>query len=106
MKGIKEDARQAWKVMHVEDVKVEPFPEVTVCDADRGKIKAFHDDPMVFILKVANLKVERVLIDTGRSSDIISLACLKNFKFPKNSFNDISHPLVVLEGVLSIHWAE
>ncbi|XP_021763987.1 uncharacterized protein LOC110728651 [Chenopodium quinoa] len=53
---------------------------------------------MVFILKVVNLKVGRVLIDTGSSSDIISLACLKILKFPEDAMKDISHPLVGFGG--------
>ncbi|XP_021727826.1 uncharacterized protein LOC110694940 [Chenopodium quinoa] len=84
--------------MHTEGVKVEPFPEVTVCELDRGLIKAPHNDLMVFILKVVNLKVGRVLIDIGSSSDIINLACLKNLKFQEDAIKDISHPLVGFGG--------
>ncbi|XP_021730704.1 uncharacterized protein LOC110697629 [Chenopodium quinoa] len=94
VKRIKQDAWNFENVMHIEGVKAEPFPEVTVCEADRGSIKAPHNDPMVFILKVSNLKVGRVLIDTGSLSDINSLACLKNLKFPEDALKDISHPLV------------
>ncbi|XP_021727195.1 uncharacterized protein LOC110694328 [Chenopodium quinoa] len=94
MKGIKQDIRQSAKLMHAENVKVEPFLEVTVCEANRGKIRTPHYDPMVFILKVANLKVRRVLIDTGSSSDIISLAYLKILKFSEDALKDISHSLV------------
>ncbi|XP_021740859.1 uncharacterized protein LOC110707158 [Chenopodium quinoa] len=98
MKGIKKDAWNFEKVMHTEGVKVEPFPEVTVCKADRGPIKAPHNDPMVFIFKVVNLKVGRVLIDTGSLFDTISLTSLKNLKFPEHALKDISHPLVEFGG--------
>ncbi|XP_021768042.1 uncharacterized protein LOC110732407 [Chenopodium quinoa] len=92
MNEIKQDACNFENVIHTEGVKVEPFPEVTVC------LKAPHNDPMVFILKVANLKAGRVLIDTGSSFDIINLACLKNLKFPKDALKDISHLLVGFGG--------
>ncbi|XP_021737346.1 uncharacterized protein LOC110703601 [Chenopodium quinoa] len=90
--------------MHTERVKAEPFPEVTVSEADRGEVKALHNDMMVFVLKIANLKIKRILIDTGSSSDIISLSCLKIFKFPEDDLKDVSHPLVWFGGTV-IHRA-
>ncbi|XP_021714876.1 uncharacterized protein LOC110682838 [Chenopodium quinoa] len=53
---------------------------------------------MVFIMKIANLKVGRILIDTGSSTDIISLAALKNLSFPEDALQDITHPLVGFRG--------
>ena len=57
-----------------------------------------HDDPMVVELKVANMKVRRILIDTGSSSDIVSLSCLKNLKYDEKSVEPVSHPLVGFGG--------
>ncbi|XP_021733280.1 uncharacterized protein LOC110700091 [Chenopodium quinoa] len=94
MKGIKQNAWNLGKVMQAYAVKKEPFPEVTVSEADRGEVKALHNDPMVFIMKINNLKVGRILIDTGSSSDIISLAALKNLKLPEDALKDITHPLL------------
>ena len=101
MKGIKQDARNLGKVMQMDSVKAEPFPEVIISEADRGEVKALHNDPMVFIMKIANLKVGRILIDTGSAADIISLAALKNLSFPEDALQDITHPLVGFGGMLS-----
>ncbi|XP_021743268.1 uncharacterized protein LOC110709365 [Chenopodium quinoa] len=98
MKGIKQDARNLGKVMQMDSVKVEPFPEVIISEADRGEVKALYNDPMVFIMKIANLKVGRILIDTGSAADIISLAALKNLIFPEDALQDITHPLVGFGG--------
>ena len=98
MKGIKQDARNLGKVMQMDSVKAEPFPEVIISEADRGEVKALHNDPMVFIMKIANLKVGRILIDTGSAADIISLAALKNLSFPEDALQDITHPLVGFGG--------
>ena len=57
-----------------------------------------HDDPMVVELKVANMKVRRILIDTGSSSDIINLSYLKNLKCDEKSVEPVSHPLVGFGG--------
>ncbi|XP_021749048.1 uncharacterized protein LOC110714805 [Chenopodium quinoa] len=84
-RGIKQDAWNLGKVMQMDSVKAEPFPEVIISEADRGEVKALHNDPMVFIMKIANLKVGRILIDTGSAADIISLAALKNLSFPEDA---------------------
>ncbi|XP_021756652.1 uncharacterized protein LOC110721771 [Chenopodium quinoa] len=49
-------------------------------------------------LKVGNLIVCRILVDTGSSSDIISLSCLQNLKFNENNLEQVSHPLVGFGG--------
>ena len=98
MKGIKQDARNLSNVMQTDAVKAEPFPEVIISEADRGEVKALHNDPMVFVMKIANLKVGRILIDTGSSADIISLSALRNLSFPEDALQDITHPLVGFGG--------
>ncbi|XP_021739771.1 uncharacterized protein LOC110706178 [Chenopodium quinoa] len=98
MKVITQNAWNLGKVMQAYAVKAEPFPEVIISEADRGEVKALHNDPMVFIMKIANLKVGRILIDTGSSADIISLAALKNLSFPADALQDIAHPLVGFGG--------
>ena len=57
------------------------FPEVMISDKDRGNVRTPHDDPLVVEMKVANMKVKRILIDTGSSSDIISYGCLRKLKY-------------------------
>ncbi|XP_021773517.1 uncharacterized protein LOC110737465 [Chenopodium quinoa] len=94
MKGIKQDAWNLGKVMQTDAVKAEPFPKVIISETNRWDVKALHNDPMVFIMKIANLKVGRILIDTSSSADIISLAALKNLSFLEDALQDITNPLV------------
>ena len=85
-------------MMSTQKVDHDPFPDVVIAEADRGKIQTPHDDPMVVELKVANMSVRRILIDTGSSSDIISWSCLKNLKFDEKNLIQVSHPLVGFGG--------
>ena len=98
MRGTKDSIRGLKQVMRTEQIKGEPFPPIIICESDRGKVRTPHDDPMVVELKVANMKVRRILIDTGSSSDIISLSCLKNLKCDEKSVEPVSHPLVGFGG--------
>ncbi|KAL2898004.1 Tetraacyldisaccharide 4'-kinase, partial [Bienertia sinuspersici] len=92
IKGTKDYMRKLPQVMVLDKAKEEgKFPEVRICEQDRGKIKTPHDDPLVVELKIANLKVRRILIDTGSSSDIFSMDYLERLKIgendrPKNMF--------------------
>lgn len=43
-----------------------------------------HDDPPVIELKVSNTRLKRVLVDSGSSTDIITLECLKKLKYNEN----------------------
>ncbi|XP_021722864.1 uncharacterized protein LOC110690353 [Chenopodium quinoa] len=44
------------------------FPEVNISKKDRGEVRRPHDDPIIIECKIANQRVGRILIDTGRSS--------------------------------------
>ncbi|XP_048493023.1 uncharacterized protein LOC125493597 [Beta vulgaris subsp. vulgaris] len=55
--------------------------EVVVNELDRGKLRTPHDEPLVVEMKIANLRVRRILIDTGSSTDIRSADCLLRLKF-------------------------
>ncbi|XP_021720012.1 uncharacterized protein LOC110687695 [Chenopodium quinoa] len=81
IRGAKNHARSLGQVMSTLRADPEPFPNITIAEADRGKVQTPHDDPTVVELKVANMRVRRILVDTGSSSDIISLSCLKHLKY-------------------------
>lgn len=74
MRGQKDYASLLGKVMLSGKAPMDHFPKVNICEVDMGKITTLDDDPLVVELKVANLKVRRILIDTGSSSNIISRA--------------------------------
>ncbi|XP_056697816.1 uncharacterized protein [Spinacia oleracea] len=64
----------------------------------QGKIATPHDDPLVIELKVANLKVRRILVDTGIPSDIISTACLSRLEHDPKTIEKIHYPIIGFGG--------
>ena len=97
IRGTKESLRSLSQVM-ISEGKPEPFPEVLIGEKDRRDLQTPHDDPLVVELKVANLKVRRILIDTGSSTDIISLECLEKLRFKVDSLQPINHPIIGFGG--------
>ncbi|KMT19209.1 hypothetical protein BVRB_1g013910 [Beta vulgaris subsp. vulgaris] len=53
-------------------------------------------------MKIANLRVGRVLIDSGSSADIITLVCLRKLKYEEKDLTPIDQPLVGFGGQ-SVH---
>ncbi|XP_010689471.1 uncharacterized protein LOC104903171 [Beta vulgaris subsp. vulgaris] len=71
-RGHKNYLRELSQVMLTNQAESDPFPKIVVSEQDQGKIRTPHDDPLVVEMKIANLRVRRILIDTGSSTDIIS----------------------------------
>ncbi|XP_048498022.1 uncharacterized protein LOC125496565 [Beta vulgaris subsp. vulgaris] len=90
--------RELNQVMLTNQAESDPFPKIVVSKQDRGKIRTPHDDPLVVEMKIANLKVRRILIDTGSSTDIISADCLSRLKFDKNDLVPVNHPIIGFGG--------
>ncbi|XP_021839977.2 uncharacterized protein [Spinacia oleracea] len=76
----------------------DPFPKVEIGEADRGKISTPHDDPLVIELKIANLRVRRILVDTGSSSYIINLECLNRLQHDSSKIEKINYPIIGFGG--------
>ncbi|XP_010669930.1 uncharacterized protein LOC104887045 [Beta vulgaris subsp. vulgaris] len=74
------------------------FPKVIVSELDREKIRTPHDDPLVVEMKIANLRVRQILIDTGSSTDIISADCLSRLKFDENDLVPVNHLIMGFGG--------
>lgn len=80
------------------------FPQIEISEADyRRTTIPYDDDPLVVELNMTNLKVERVLVDTGRSADIISLQCLKQFRHDPTAIAAIHSPLARFGGRIIHH---
>ena len=75
-------------------VETDPFPKFVVSELDRGKLRTPHDDPLVVEIKIANLRVRRIIIDTGSSTDIISADCLSRLKFNEGDLVPFHHPII------------
>ncbi|XP_010693164.1 uncharacterized protein LOC104906147 [Beta vulgaris subsp. vulgaris] len=65
-------------------------------------IQTPHEDPLVVEMKIANLRVGRVLIDSGSSVDIITMDCLRKLKYEEKDLIPIDQPLVGFGGQ-SVH---
>ncbi|XP_010687132.1 uncharacterized protein LOC104901278 [Beta vulgaris subsp. vulgaris] len=97
-RGHKNYLRELSQVMLTNHVEADPFPKIVVSEQDRGKIRTPHDDPLVVEMKIANLRVRQILIDTGSSTDIISVDCLSRLKFDENELVPVNHPIIGFGG--------
>ncbi|XP_056685868.1 uncharacterized protein [Spinacia oleracea] len=102
MRGQKDYAKRLGQVMLSGKATADPFPKVEIGEADRGKVATPHDDPLVIELKVANLRVRRILVDTWSLSDIISLECLNRLQHDSSKIEKIHYPIIGF-GVSIIH---
>ncbi|XP_056697853.1 uncharacterized protein [Spinacia oleracea] len=98
MRGHKDYAKRLGQVMLSGKATADQFPKVEIGEADRGKIATPHDDPLVIELKIANLRVTRILVDTGSSSDIISFECLNRLQHDSSKIEKIHFPIIGFGG--------
>lgn len=78
---------------------MENIPRIEVSEDDyRRSATPYDDNPLVVEIKVANLRENRVLIDTGSSSDIVSHQCLKKLQHDPSTIEDVHSPLVSFGG--------
>ena len=57
-----------------------------------------HTDMLVVTIKIGQMKVRRVLVDTGSTIDLITMNCLKQMKFEENHLLTIDKPLIGFGG--------
>ncbi|KMS97513.1 hypothetical protein BVRB_5g126270 isoform A [Beta vulgaris subsp. vulgaris] len=97
-RGHKNYLRELSQVMLTNQAEADPFPKIVVSEQDRGKIRTPHDDPLVVEMKIANLRVRQILIDTGSSTDIISVDYLSRLKFDGNDLVPVNHTIIGFGG--------
>ena len=71
-------------------------------EQDRGRMKTSHNDPLVVEMKIENLRVRRILIDSGSSTDIISAYCFSKLKCHEKNLVP-THHLIIGFGGGAIH---
>ena len=57
-----------------------------------------HTDPLVVTLKIGQMKVKRVLVDTGSTTDLITMECLRKMKFEEKHLQPLDKPLIGFGG--------
>ncbi|XP_021860883.1 uncharacterized protein [Spinacia oleracea] len=77
---------------------MDPFPRIEICESDGGRIATPHDDPLVIEIKISNMRVKHILIDTGSSSDIMSMECLSRLAHDPKTIESIHYPIIGFGG--------
>ncbi|XP_021835955.2 uncharacterized protein [Spinacia oleracea] len=77
---------------------VDPFPHIDICESDGGQVATPHDDPLVVEIKISNMRVKCILIDTGSSSDIMSMECLSRLAHDPKTIESIHYPIIGFGG--------
>ncbi|XP_056688015.1 uncharacterized protein [Spinacia oleracea] len=98
MRGQKDYARRLGQVMLSGKSPMDPFPRIEICESDGGRVATPHDDPLVVEIKISNMRVKRILIDTGSSSDIMSMECLSRLAHDPKAIESIHYPIIGFKG--------
>ncbi|XP_021837702.1 uncharacterized protein [Spinacia oleracea] len=98
MRGQKYYVCRLGQVMLSGKSPVDPFPRIEICDSDGGCVATPHDDSLVVEIKISNMRVKRILIDTGSSSDIMSMECLGRLAHDPKTIESIQYPIIGFGG--------
>ncbi|XP_021835549.2 uncharacterized protein [Spinacia oleracea] len=98
MRRHKDYARRLGQVMLSGKSPVDPFPQIEICESDGGQVATPHDDPLVVEIKISNMRVKRILIDTGSSSDIMIMECLSRLAHDPKTIESIHYPIIGFGG--------
>ncbi|GAA0158558.1 hypothetical protein LIER_38681 [Lithospermum erythrorhizon] len=66
---------------------------ITLTDADCQRLEMPHDDPLVIAPKIAHYTVERMLVDTRSSADIIYLSAFDKLNLPRSIIEPMRTPI-------------
>ena len=80
--------------MAARDLKPLIGPTMTFGPKDICLLQTPHNDALVIQLKVANIMVRWILVDTESSVDIITLECLKKSQYSGNDLEAPEAPIV------------
>ncbi|XP_021860304.1 uncharacterized protein [Spinacia oleracea] len=98
MRGQKDYARRLGQVKLSGKSPVDPFPRIEICESDGGRVATPHDDPLVVEIKISNMRVKRILIDTRSSSDIMSMEFLSRLAHDPKTIESIHYPIIGFGG--------
>jgi len=78
------------------------WPEISFLEEETSYLDKPHNDALVITLDIANCEVQRVLIDTRSSVDLIFLDTLVRMGISKNDIRVVPSPLVSFTGETSM----
>ncbi|XP_056697802.1 uncharacterized protein [Spinacia oleracea] len=88
MRGQRDNTRRLEHVMMSGKLPMDTFPRIEICESHGGRIATSHDDPLV----------RRIFVDTGSSSDIMSVECLSCLAHDPKTIEKIHYPIIGYEG--------
>lgn len=82
----------------VEKKPTRSLPLITFIDEDFEGIDRCHNDPMVVKIQVVNILVCKVLLDNGRSIDVLYWLAFKQLGLPKSQIEPFSKKFIGFAG--------
>ncbi|XP_056695021.1 uncharacterized protein [Spinacia oleracea] len=98
MRGQRDYTQRLGQVILSRKSTMGPFPRTEICESDGGRIATPHDDPLVMEIKISNMRVKHILVDTGSSSDIMSMECLNRLTHDPKATETIHYPIIGFGG--------
>ncbi|GAA0172293.1 hypothetical protein LIER_26145 [Lithospermum erythrorhizon] len=86
-------ARQIYSINQAPQLRNEP---ISFSDDELVGIELPHDDPIVIAPIIENFTVERMLVDTGSSVDILYISTFDKLQLPRSIIQPLSTPLTGL----------
>ena len=75
-----------------------PDDEVTFHESDTNGLDRLHNDPLVIKLTIGDFNVERILVDTGSTLDIIFMTTLREMKIDMAQVVPAPRPVLSFSG--------
>ena len=69
-------------------------PAIYFTDSDLDGVRVPHNDPLILTLKIKNFKVQRILVDSGNSSEIMYFECFQRMGLDVKDMQEARTPLV------------
>ena len=91
------DSVHTLKFMTAKDKRAVDGPKMIFGEVSQP-IQHPHSDPIVLTIKVGFMNVRRVLADTGSTTDLITMDCLKQLKYGSEQLEKLELPLVGFGG--------
>ena len=90
--------RSAQQVLTTEQGPCVTVPTMVFGEKEASRCASTHEDPLFIEMKIVSAIVQRILIDTGSSVDIITCDCLKKLVHSGCGIIPFVHPILGFDG--------
>ena len=70
------------------------LPAIYFTDSDLDGVRVPNNDPLILTLKIKNFKVQRILVDSGSSFEIMYFECFQRMGLDVKDLQEARTPLV------------